>query len=155
MGKNFWLVKSEPEVYSIDSLEKDMETPWEGVRNYQARNFMRDSMCVGDKVLFYHSNADPTGVAGVATVSSPPIPDETQFNKKSEYFDPKATPQKPNWICVKIAFKEKFKTIITLAEIKSNKALKDMVLVQPGSRLSVQPVTQKQFETILGMARRK
>lgn len=146
-------MKSEPEVYSIDSLKKDERTLWTGVRNYQARNFMRDQMKVGDKILFYHSNAEPTGVAGVAVVSKLAVPDPTQFDKKSEYFEPKATKEKPMWYCVEVEFVKKFSSVVTLAEIKGNKGLKDMVLVQPGSRLSVQPVTEKQFQMVKDMVK--
>ncbi len=148
MPQKFWLMKSEPETYSIDHLRKDKTTWWEGVRNYQARNSMMKDMQVGDLVLFYHSNAEPPGIAGLATVSQKAVPDPSQFNKKSDFFDPKATKEKPNWFCVQLEFKVKFKKLLTLEEIKKEKKLAQMVVVQKGSRLSVQPVTQPDFEFI-------
>lgn len=146
-------MKSEPDVFSIDDLKKQKQTTWDGVRNYQARNFMMNDMQVGDLVLFYHSNAKPPGIAGLATVSKKAEPDPTQFDKKSEYFDPKATKEKPRWFCVKVKFKEKFKDLIPLEEIKSEKALKDMLVVQKGQRLSIQPVKEKDYKHILKMAK--
>lgn len=149
----YWLMKSEPDVFSIDDLKNQKQTTWDGVRNYQARNFMMNDMQVGDLVLFYHSNAKPPGIAGLATVSKKAEPDPTQFDKKSEYFDPKATKEKPRWFCVKVKFKEKFKDLIPLEEIKSEKALKDMLVVQKGQRLSIQPVKEKDYKHILKMAK--
>lgn len=145
----YWLMKSEPDVFSIDDLKKQKQTTWDGVRNYQARNFMMNEMKVGDQVLFYHSNAKPPGIAGLATVSKNAEPDPTQFDKKSEYFDPKATKEKPRWFCVKVKFQEKFKELLPLEELKSDKALKDMLVVQKGQRLSIQPVKEKDFKYIL------
>lgn len=149
----YWLMKSEPDVFSIDDLKKQKTTTWDGVRNYQARNFMMNDMQVGDLVLFYHSNAKPPGIAGLATVSKKAEPDPTQFDKKSEYYDPKATKEKPRWFCVKVKFKEKFKDLIPLEDIKSEKALKDMLVVQKGQRLSIQPVKEKDYKHILKMAK--
>ncbi len=151
MAKNYWLVKSEPEVYSIDNLKKDKTTWWECVRNYQARNFMMNDMKVGDEVLFYHSNAEPTGIFGVAQVSKPASPDQTQFDKKSEYFDKKATKEKPIWYCVEIKYKSHLDRPITLSEIKTDKALGDMLVIKRGQRLSIQPVTKKNFEYIVSV----
>jgi len=148
-------MKSEPEVYSIDHLAKDKKTWWENVRNYQARNFMMKDMAVGDFVLFYHSNAEPAGLAGLAVVSKSAQPDKTQFDKKSEYFDAKATTENPRWFCVEITFKEKFKQLIPLSDIKATKELSDMLLVQPGQRLSVQPVSANHFERILQLRDKK
>ena len=145
-------MKSEPDVYSIDNLAKDTTTPWEGVRNYQARNFMMNEMSPGDEVLFYHSNAEPPGVAGLAKVCGKAAPDQTQFDKRSEVFDPKATQEKPRWFCVEVKFVKKFKNLVSLSSIKSSKALVKMVLVQKGSRLSIQPVTAVEFEIIKKMA---
>lgn len=146
----YWLMKSEPDVFSIDDLEKNKTTLWEGVRNYQARNFMMKDMQIGDDVLFYHSNAEPPGIAGVATVSKLASPDPLQFDKKSEYFDPKATKEKPIWFCVEVKFKKKFKKLFPLNEIKNDKNLKNMIVIQKGSRLSINPVDKKDFEYILG-----
>ena len=144
----YWLMKSEPDVYSIDQLRKDKTTWWEGVRNYQARNFMMKDMQVGDAVLFYHSNAEPPGVAGLARVSKIAEPDKTQFDKKSEYFDPKATKEKPNWYCVQVEDVDCFTEIVSLADLRANEKLADMLVLQKGSRLSVQPVDKKHYDTV-------
>jgi predicted RNA-binding protein with PUA-like domain len=147
----YWLLKTEPTAYSIDDLKRDKKVAWEGVRNYQARNFMRQ-MSVGDKVLFYHSSCEVVGVYGTAKVVAKAHADGSQFNKKDSHYDQKATKEKPIWECVDVGFVKKFKEAISLVEIKGEKELKGMVLVQPGSRLSVQPVTKAQFEHILAMA---
>ena len=141
-------MKSEPDVFSIDHLKKDKTTLWEGVRNYQARNFMMNEMSVGDEVLFYHSSTDPSGIVGLATINKKAHPDESQFNKKSEYFDPKATKEKPIWFCVEVKYKSTFKQPLTLHQIKAIPALNEMLVVQKGSRLSIQPVTEKDFNYI-------
>lgn len=141
-------MKSEPDVYSIDHLKKDGTTLWSGVRNYQARNFMMKDMQVGDWVLFYHSNAEPPGVAGLAKVSKPAQPDPTQFDKKSEYFDPKASKEKPNWFCVQVQYAAKFKNFISLETLRSEKSLQSMLVLKKGQRLSIQPVTESEFETL-------
>ncbi len=151
MAKKYWLMKSEPEVFSITDLEKNGKTLWEGVRNYQARNYMMNDMTVGDEVLFYHSSTQPPGVAGLATVSMAAIPDPTAFDKKSEYFEPKATKEKPMWLCVEVKFEKKFKALLALDQIRANKKLSKMALLQKGSRLSVQPVTALEFKEILRM----
>lgn len=148
----YWLMKSEPEVFSIETLAKQKSALWDGVRNYQARNFMMKDMKIGDEVLFYHSNAEPTGVAGVARVIGPAEPDPSQFDKKSEYFDPKATRDKPIWFCVKVGYVEKFPRIVTLDELKKAKALQEMLVIKRGQRLSIQPVQAKEFEFIRQMA---
>lgn len=147
-----WLVKTEPDVYSIDDLKRDGSTCWDSVRNYQARNFMRDGMKVGDLVLIYHSNADPMGVAGIARVSRAAYADHTALDRKSEYHDPKATKENPIWMMVDVAFVEKFPRVVTLAELKSEKKLTGMPLLQRGQRLSVQPVEAKHFEIVRKMA---
>lgn len=141
-------MKSEPDVFSIDDLKKNKTTLWEGVRNYQARNFMMKDMKVGDAVLFYHSNAEPPGVAGIATISKTALPDPTQFDKKSEYYDPKATKDKPIWFCTEVKFVTKFNNFIPLEKIKSDKKLADMLVIKKGSRLSIQPVQPNEFEHI-------
>ena len=144
-------MKSEPEVYSIDDLERDGTTDWTQVRNFKARNFMRE-MKVGDRVLFYHSNAEPSGVAGTATVCRPAHPDPTQYDAKSEYFEPKATPEKPYWHCVDVEFAAKFKRFVPLDELKAAKALDGMLLTSgKASRLSVQPVEKRHFDAIVRM----
>jgi predicted RNA-binding protein with PUA-like domain len=144
----YWLMKTEPDVYSIDSLARDHTTWWEGVRNFQARNFMSQGMAEGDLVLFYHSSCEPPGVAGLARVSKRAEPDQTQFDKKSEYYDAKATLEKPPWFCVQVEFLERFKNFVPLADIRAARGLADMVLLQKGSRLSVQPAEKKHFEII-------
>lgn len=150
-----WLMKSEPDAYSIDDLaaEKNKTTCWDGVRNYQARNLMRDEMKKGDLVLFYHSSTTPPGVAGVARVVRECYPDHTAQDRQSKYFDEKATPDNPRWFMVDIKLVRKFKTLLPLEELRQVKALQGMVLLQKGSRLSVQPVSKKQYETILKLAK--
>lgn len=146
---NHWLLKSEPRSYSIDDLARDKVTAWDGVRNYQARNFIRDDMRPGDQVLFYHSNAKPPGIAGVGEVASKPYPDPTQFDLGSKYLDPKATKDNPRWFLVDVRFTKKLKNFVPLADLKAQKFFKDMEVVKPGSRLSVQPVKKKHFDAIV------
>ena len=146
-----FLFKSEPSTYSLDHLQKDGKTPWTGIRNYTARNNMRDLMKVGDKILFYHSSCEPPHIAGFAKVASEPYPDPTQFDPKSDYYDPKSKKENPTWILVDIAFVKKAKKILTLEEVKKDPKLKDMLLVQKGQRLSVQPVKKEDFEYIEGL----
>jgi len=150
-----WLLKSEPDAYSFGDLERDGRTPWDGIRNYQARNFMRDEMAVGDRVLYYHSNTQPPGVVGVAEVVSEPYPDPTQFDEESRYFDPKATREEPRWILVDVAPVRRLPRIVTLAEIKDEAALAEMPLVRRGNRLSVMPVSEDEAGRILEMAERR
>lgn len=149
---NYWLMKSEPDVYSIDDLRRDGFSPWEGVRNYQARNFMRDNMRVGDYVLFYHSNAKPPGIAGVGRVSRESYPDFTATDPDSKYFDPKTDPEKPRWMMVDVAFVAKFDELLPLQQLKDDPELSEMLVVQRGQRLSVQPVVQADFERVLFLA---
>ena len=151
----YWLIKSEGECYSIDDLKADKKTSWGGVRNYQARNFMRDDMAVDDLVLFYHSlgtTEHPSGVYGVAKVASKPHPDMTQFEKKDMHFDPKAKTDAPIWYCVDMAFVKKFKTPVNLGMIKLDRNLEGMEVRRTGSRLSVQPVSEKHFNHICEIA---
>jgi predicted RNA-binding protein with PUA-like domain len=150
----FFLVKSEPDVYSIEDLERDGRTSWEGVRNFQARNLLRE-MKAGDGVLFHHSSADPPGVAGVATVARAAQPDPTARDRKSEYFDPRASDEDPRWYTVELAFEERFPRLVPLEELKGEKALAGMELLRRGSRLSVQPVTKGQFEHVRKLGRKK
>ena len=151
---NYFLMKTEPSVFSIDDLKKKGTEPWDGVRNYQARNIMRDDMKVGDRVLFYHSNAKPPGVVGVCKVSSKPYPDPTQFDKNSKYYDAKSSKVNPRWELVDVAFVEKFPGIVSLDELKKQEALSDMRLLQRGNRLSVMPVEKSEFNYIVKLARR-
>ena len=146
----YWLMKSEADVYSIDDLKKDRKTMWNGVRNYQARNTMQE-MKKGDLVLYYHSRQTPSAVVGLAKVVKESYPDPTQFDPKDPYFDEKSSKDDPRWFLVDVAFVAKFDTQVGLPEIKKEAALGDMVLVN-NSRLSVQPVTKKEFDRVLKMA---
>jgi len=144
----YWLMKSEPDVYSIDHLKRDKTTIWDGVRNYQARNFMRDEMQEGDLAIFYHSNTEPPGAAGVMKVVGKPIPDPSQFDEKSKYFDEKSTKENPRWITRQLQFVESFKRILSLEDIRNLKACQDMIILRRGNRLSITPLTKKEFEAI-------
>lgn len=157
MAKKYWLVKSEPNTFSIDDLAKakNKTTYWDGVRNYQARNFMRDEMKLGDHVLFYHSNCDPTAVVGYCEVVKEAYPDFTAFDPSNPHYDPKSKKDNPAWMMVDIKFVEKFKHPVTLDEVKNNPKLKDMRLIQRGNRLSVFPVEKKEFEEIIKMGSKK
>lgn len=148
-----WLVKTEPGSYSIDDLAKDRRTRWDGVRNYQARNTMRDLMKVGDSVLVYHSNAEPPGVAGLARVSAPAVGDATALDPKDEHFDPKSTKAEPIWVAVEIAFVERFARLLPLDELRATKGLERMALLQRGQRLSVQPVSDAEFAIVAALAK--
>ena len=151
-SKRYWLMKSEPSVYSIDDLQRDGSTSWEGVRNYQARNFMRDDMRVGDGVLFYHSNAKPMGIYGVAEVVREAYPDDTAFDPASRYHDPKSDPAKPTWLMVDVGYVRTFKAPVTLSALKEIPGLEDMMVIRKGSRLSVQPVTPQEWDIVLRVA---
>jgi predicted RNA-binding protein with PUA-like domain len=151
--RRFWLMKCEPVAYTIEDLERDGTTGWEGVRNYQARNFMRDDMQVGDGVLFYASNADPSGVTGLATISRAGYPDPFALRQGHDYYDPKHTAKKPIWFSVEIAFVERFKAVLPLATLKQVTGLQQMMVNQKGSRLSVQPVTTREFEIVCRLGR--
>ncbi|MBP6859941.1 MAG: EVE domain-containing protein [Candidatus Pacebacteria bacterium] len=150
MAKRYWLMKTEPDTFSIDDLERVGTEPWTGVRNFTARNFMRDQMQVGDTVLFYHSSCAVPGVYGEAKVSSPSYPDPTQFDAKSEYYDKRASTEKPLWFLVDVEFVRKLDVPYTLAQMRANKELVEMVTLEPGSRLSVTPVTPEEAREILG-----
>lgn len=151
----YWLLKSEPGAYSIDDLESEGTTMWDSIRNYQARNTMRDDMKVGDRVLFYHSNAAPPGVAGLATICSKPYPDPTQFDPAHKYADAKSDLENPRWILVDVAFERKFTEPVPLPDLRANPKLEGMPLLAKGSRLSVQPVDGKHFRVIVNMAERR
>ncbi|RZO65643.1 MAG: EVE domain-containing protein [Sandaracinaceae bacterium] len=151
--RRYWLVKSEPDAYSIEDLERDGQAEWDGVRNYQARNSMRDEMTVGDLVLFYHSNAKPPGVAGVAKVATEAYPDPTQFDPKSKYHDPKATEEAPRWHLVDLSFVEKFDAVLGLDVLKEHADdLEGMMVIKRGIRFSVQPVEKEHFRKVLKLA---
>jgi len=154
MAKRYWLMKCEPSAYSIGDLARDVETSWEGVRNFQARNFMRDDMRVGDAVLFYASNADPSGVSGLATISKTAYPDHFAWKKAHKYFDARSTKDKPVWFMVDLGFVEQFRATVPLATLKATKGLEEMKVVQKGSRLSVQPVTKKEYDIVVRLGRK-
>jgi predicted RNA-binding protein with PUA-like domain len=148
-----WLMKSEPDAFSIDDLARVRREPWSGVRNYQARNYMMKDMRVGDGVLFYHSNTAEPGVVGLAEVASVAYPDPTQFKKKSPYYDAKATLAEPRWFLVDVAFVRKFDHVVSLAQLKAEAdMLGDFELIKRGSRLSVLPVSAAQWKHILSLA---
>jgi predicted RNA-binding protein with PUA-like domain len=157
MAVGYWLFKSEPAVFSIDHLARASggTTCWNGVRNYQARNLLRDSIRVGDGVIFYHSSADPPSAAGLAEVTRAGYPDPTQFDSSSEYHDRDARPDDPRWFMVDIRFKEKFARPLSLAQLRGVAALHDMVLLRRGSRLSIQPVTAAEWKAIVALGRRQ
>ena len=151
--RRFWLMKSEPDCFSIDDLARVGTEPWTGVRNYQARNFMRNGMRPGDGVLFYHSNCSPPGIAGVASVASDAYPDPTQFDRTSHYFDPKATQEEPRWFNVDVAFERKLARTISLEEIRghADDLGDEFALIKRGSRLSVMPVSSAQWSLLLSL----
>lgn len=149
---NYWLVKSEPDVYSIDDLRRDRVTLWDGVRNYQARNFMRDQMKKDDPVFFYHSNAEPSGIAGIARVIKEGYPEPSALERKNPYYDPDSKPEKPTWFCVDIRFEKKFSSLIPLETLRKTRGLESMPLLQKGQRLSVQPVDAGAWKIINRLA---
>ena len=155
MATKHWLIKSEPGVFSIDDLAKtkNKTTHWDGVRNYQARNYIRDEMKIGDKVIFYHSNAEPPAAVGICEIAKEGNPDFTAFDPSNEHYDPKSKKENPAWFMFDVKFVSKFSEPVTLDAIKSNKKLQKMKLIQRGSRLSVMPVTKDEFEEIIKMGK--
>ena len=149
----YWLMKSEPSEFGIDDLKNRPQKtePWDGVRNYQARNMMRDDMKKGDLVFFYHSNCDEPGIVGIMTIAKEGYPDTTAFDPKDKHYDPKSDPDKPRWFHVDVKYKRKLIRTITLAEMREHKALQDMRLLQKGNRLSIMPVTKKEWDYILSL----
>lgn len=150
---NYWLMKSEPSEFGIDDLINmpDQTEHWDGVRNYQARNMMRDEMKIGDQVFFYHSNCTEPGIVGIMEVVREGYPDFTAFDPDDKHFDPKSDPEKPRWFMVDIKFVRKLKRPITLKELKEKEELSDLALVRRGNRLSIMPVSAQQWEFILGL----
>jgi len=142
-------MKNEVSDYSIDDLKKDRKTDWSGVRNYQARNFMRDDMSDGDLAFFYHSNVDPSGIAGIMNIVGTAKPDETQFQKKSKYFDEKATKQNPRWFLREVQFVEKLPRLVSIQELREISDCKDMMILRKGNRLSITPVSEKEWKAAL------
>ena len=154
MPRRFWLMKCETAAYTIDDLARDTRTSWEGVRNYQARNFMRDDMQQGDGVLFYASNADPSGVTGLAELARAAYPDPFAWKKGHKYFDKASTKESPVWYSVDLQFVERFPTVVPLETLKQIRGLEQMMVIRKGSRLSVQPVTRSEFEIVSRIGRR-
>jgi predicted RNA-binding protein with PUA-like domain len=146
----YWLMKSEPEDYSIDDLARDKKAGWTGVRNYQARNFMRDQMTVGDQALFYHSSCAEPGIVGICEVSRPAYPDATQFDPKSKYFDPKSAPDNPRWLHVEVKFVRRTR-LMPLSELRGHPQLAGMRILQRGNRLSITPVDPAEWKFIAGL----
>lgn len=147
----YWLVKSEEEVYSIDDLRQDKVTAWDGVRNYQARNYLRE-MQVGEQVLFYHSSSELVGVVGLAQVKRVAYPDPTQFDRASDYYDPQASKEEPRWYSPDLAFVQKFSSPVSIAALRRHPKLQRMVLLQRGNRLSVLPLQKEEFQVVVGLA---
>lgn len=150
---NYWLMKSEPETFSIDALKKSPKSThcWDGIRNYQARNFMRDAMQIGDLAFFYHSNCKVPGIVGVMEIVSDIYPDYTAFDPESKYYDPKTTKANPRWLMRDVRFVEKFAEIISITQLRSNPHLENMLILRPGNRLSITPVTKKEWTAVLKM----
>jgi len=150
----YWLMKSEPTCYSIDDLanEANQTTHWDGVRNYQARNMMRDDIKIGDQVLYYHSNCKEPGVVGTMTVIKEAYPDHTAFDPDDEHYDPKSSPDNPRWVMVDVKFSQKFNGTVSLTQMRANPLLESMVVLRKGNRLSITPVTSAEWETLLAMS---
>mgnify|MGYP001111260601 CR=1 FL=1 len=151
VSTGFWLMKSEPEAYSIDDFEREGTTLWTGVRNYQGRNFMMTSMRPGDRFLFYHSNANPSAAVGLGRIRKINQPDPTAWDPKSKYYDPKASPDHPIWFCAEVEFEKRLPNPVSLHEMRERKELKNMALLRPGQRLSILPLTREEFNVILKM----
>ncbi|GJM11439.1 MAG: EVE domain-containing protein [Lysobacteraceae bacterium] len=148
----YWLMKSEPDEFGIDDLERVQQEPWDGVRNYQARNFMRDQMRIGDGVFFYHSNCDVPGIVGLATVATESYPDPTAFDSDDKHFDPKSDPENPRWYLVDVKFERKLKRTLSLRELKEHAdELEGFRLIARGNRLSVMPVEKAHWDYVLGL----
>jgi predicted RNA-binding protein with PUA-like domain len=147
----YWLMKSEPDAYSIDDLERDGREMWDGIRNYQARNMMRDDMRVGDEAIFYHSACKEPAAVGLMKIASKPYPDPTQFDPKSKYFDPKSTADDPRWQLVDVEFVRKFSRALTLKELRAQPGLEEMILLRRGNRLSIMPVDKQHWDVLLGL----
>ena len=147
-----WLMKSEPETYSIDDLKRDHIEPWTGIRNYQVRNMIRNDMRVGDLAFFYHSNCKPPGVVGTMEIIKTAYPDPTAFDPEHIYFDPKSSPNNPRWLMVDVKFKQKFSRLISLDELRQHPELKELPVLRKGNRLSITPVSKKEWDFILKLS---
>lgn len=153
--QQYWLMKTEPSVYSIDDLKRDGKTYWEGVHNYQARNMMRDQMKVGDGVLFYHSQVKPMGIYGLAKIASEGYPDPSAFDPDEKYYDPKSDPDNPTWMVVDVAYVAHLDPPVTLDALKQTPGLEKMMVIQRGSRLSIQPVTPEEWKIVLSLTKQR
>lgn len=151
MEKRFWLMKTEPDVYSIWDLQRDKKTHWEGIRNYQARNFMRDTMSVSDSVLIYHSNTKEPSIVGLGRVCRTAYTDHFAFDPQSNYYDPKSDPKNPRWVMVDIAYCQTFPNPLSLKRMKAHSELQSMLVIKRGMRLSIQPVTPTDYELVLSL----
>ncbi len=147
----YWLMKSEPGAYGVADLERAGVDMWEGCRNYTVRNYFRDAMQIGDHAFFYHSNANPSGIVGTMEIVSEPYPDPTQFDPSSHYYDPKSPPGNPRWVLRDVKFLSKFKRTVSLAELRETPGLEEMHVVRKGQRLSVMPVTEAEWQIVLGL----
>jgi predicted RNA-binding protein with PUA-like domain len=154
MSKRHWLMKCEPAAYTIDDLKRDRVTSWEGVRNYQARNFMRDRMQVGDEVLFYASNAEPSGVTGLARIARAGYPDHYAWKAGHKYYDPDSDKGEPVWYMVDVEFVERFPAVVSLDTLRKTKGLEQMMVLKKGSRLSVQPVAKSEYDIVVKLGRK-
>ena len=152
MTAQYWLMKSEPSVFSIQDLKRKKREAWDGVRNYQARNYLKDGMKPGDLAIFYHSNAEPSGPAGICRIAGPSRPDPTAFDPKSDHFDASSDPSKPRWWLVDVEFVSAFSQVLPLASLRDIPELADMTLLRKGQRLSVMPITAKEFQRIKNLA---
>lgn len=148
---NYWLMKSEPDVFGIEHLERRKREPWDGVRNYQARNMLRDEMRPGDLAFFYHSNCEEPGIVGIMEILRTGLPDPTQFDPESKYYDPKSDPDNPRWYLVEVGFKRRLRRTLTLAELKDRPELAELALVRRGNRLSIMPMSRAQWDFILSL----
>jgi predicted RNA-binding protein with PUA-like domain len=148
----YWLMKSEPSVYGIDDLARDRRTSWDGIRNYQVRNMLRDEFAPGDRAFFYHSSCDDPGIVGTMEVAGCAVPDPSQFDRKSDYYDPRSTRDNPTWLAVEVAFARKLPRVITLDDLKSVSDLRAMQVLRRGNRLSITPVTVAEWRAIERLA---
>ena len=157
MAKRYWLMKTEPDVFGLEDLkkQKNQTEPWDGVRNYRARNYLRDEIQLGDGVLFYHSRITPPEVVATCKVVRAGYPDPTQFDPKEKYYDPKSPPDNPRWFCVDVQLDKEFATPVTLPELRETDGLEEMALLEKGQRLSVQPVRPEEWKIVTAMGRRK
>ena len=152
MPQQYWIMKCEPSVYSINDLKRDGQTTWEGVRNYQARNYI-NQMAVGDRAFFYHSNATPPGIAGVMTIASEPYPDTTALDPEHRYYEPASTPENPRWSSITVSYESRFSSLISIDELRAYGELSDLIILRKGNRLSVTPISQEAYYFIMNLGK--